>query len=283
MDDKENNEQISKDVIEAAITHFAPPVAASLGQIASLSGLTLNPGIAVSLVSVFGLYGFYLQFKQDKLNSFVRFISDNPNEFAEVIVSQPAFQDGFIISLKAYLDARTKEKEELVKQIFLEFTKSDKKEEFDLERYYNTMNLLSFEGVRYLGFLNREIIPDWQTYVKSEMKRLDWQKELTEQSEPLSKYISSWIQDNFNPNSPLVKEKWGYEDGSEDTEKLGKIFAEEALKLNEMREHISEYLSLGILRAIPGSAGGYGGGGIPTEYTLTEFGWNFIQHLKYIS
>ena len=265
---------------QGAFQHLAPPLMVAAQQALATFGVHIGPW-SIALASAYGLYGFYLLYKQEELNGLLRWIRDRPDDFAEHVVDQKAFKDGFLVVLEHYLKVRSEEKRDLIRSIFLDFAREEDKESYDLERLSRTVESLSSDGLQYLRFLSKEIVPDWDRHIADKMKRFDWQRELTEQGEPLSKFINAWIDKHYDPNSELVKRKWNYIDGSdENNELLEKIYAEKAVWSNGYNEAMAEFVSLGIFRSITESGGGVGGGSARTHYTFTKFGRRLFTVLE---
>jgi len=89
-----------------------------------------------------GFFGSIFDIQQDKINEFVDYIKNNPSIFIKEIVSTEEFQEGFLITFEEYLKQRTENKRKIIQEIFSEFTQSENKINFELERMYDVLNKL---------------------------------------------------------------------------------------------------------------------------------------------
>lgn len=133
--------------VEGAVQNLTPVLATSLTTVLSIFGGSVNPALSILFASAYGFFGYYLSYQQERLNDFADWIKNHPNEFSEQLIQLPAFQQGFFPSLEAYLQVRTKQKIRLVQQIFLGFIRSNNKEEFELERFYEIIKLISSQQI----------------------------------------------------------------------------------------------------------------------------------------
>jgi hypothetical protein len=106
-----------------------------------------------------GFFGVFFSLQQEKINEFVQFIRDNPEAFTKKILATKEFQEGFLITFEQYLKQRGEKKRKIIQRIFLGFTITKDKENFELERMYTALNSLSLEGIQYLKFIKEEIFP----------------------------------------------------------------------------------------------------------------------------
>ncbi len=134
------NEDSKKGII-ATLTNFGIPYVSAM----------LTPFLAVhqewmyAWYSAIGLYGVYMEYNQDKVNSFIKFIEENPSVFLNEIVEAEDFREGFLITFEKFLKIRGEKKRETVKRIFLGFTASNDKEKFELERMYDCLEKISMQ------------------------------------------------------------------------------------------------------------------------------------------
>lgn len=267
-----------KSAIGGAVQNLAPALATSLNVVLDIFGVALNPVWSILFGSAYGLFGYYLFYQQEKINRFATWIRDNHVVFTADIVEQPTFQHGFFSTLDAYLRTRSEKKARLVQQVFLGFAREEQKEQFELERFYSIIQIISYEGLKYLHFFGQTILSNWEKLIDQEMYRLKWDRKMVEEDEPASKQIVKWIDDNFDPNSPVVKKKWNFNGNNQKV--LENIYMEKRLQTRYMREAIAEYVSLGIFRMISSSGGLVGGSGTLDTYTFTDFGWKFLKYLQ---
>jgi len=145
-----------KAAIEGAAQNLAPALATSLATVLGTIGILQNPIWPILFTSAHGLFSYYLYYKQERLSAFVRWIKAHPNEFSEELIQQPAFQQGFFPTLEAFLRARSEKKMKLIQQIFLGFAETEDKEEFELERFYEIIKLISAPQIELLSSLNKD-------------------------------------------------------------------------------------------------------------------------------
>lgn len=156
-----------KDPVLGAVDKMALPTISW-----ALSVLGTSPVWTGMLVASSALYGYYLQFQQDKLNKFIQFIVDHPNEFAESIIQQPSFQEGFFLTLETYLRVRSDKKRRLIQKVFLGFAEEEYKEDFDLERLYETIKLITTSQIECLRTFDQK-----DRYIQLSQQREDSYKD----------------------------------------------------------------------------------------------------------
>lgn len=147
-----------KDIIEGiksgtqlAVTNFSLPAVDFF--------VAANPDWTIPWLLVKGFFGLMFGFQQEKINWFVQYLEENKGEFSKELVQTDEFQEGFVLTFENYVRQRGETRRKLIEQIFLDFSRSVNKEEFELERMYRTSELISLESVRFLGFLQTVVIP----------------------------------------------------------------------------------------------------------------------------
>jgi len=246
----------------------------------------LIPPLAIPWAVIYGSYRLLLEIEQQKINEFVKFIRDNKTAFVKDIVETTAFKEGFVITFDQYIKQRRKEKREVIQRVFLGFTQSSDKDNFEIERLYNVVNSISLEGIEYLKFIDSDILPVRKNDIKKQAElhhsvnhhSLEKEIEILNLSDvyPVVDYVNKWIDDNYSPNSEKVIKKYKYDGKNHDV--LDKIYDDELPQIERKKEIISEFISLGVFRIIY-SGGSIGGGGT-NKYTLTKFGYELISFLK---
>ncbi|MAZ67630.1 hypothetical protein CL652_02575 [bacterium] len=240
------------------------------------------PPLAIAWGLSKALFGAGLRLREDRAREWVEMVRDNPDAFTEQLLQTESFQDAFVTSLEKYIKERNVQKRVIIRKVFLGFAISQDHNEFELERYLETISDISLGSVEYLRFLDNEIIPimfeDQEDPISTdECTVTDFQKE----HQPLSKFLNKWIHDRFDPNSHSVKEKYNYVKESDSYDiPLEDVFALEEIELNKMRESLAEMVGLGIFRVTVEGGGGFGSGGGHVEHALTDFGWSFMKYLK---
>ncbi len=236
-----------------------------------------------------GLYGYYMALKQEEVNDYVTFIRDHPESFTGEIVATKTFRDGFVVAFQDYLKLRTQAKKRIATEIFLGFTKSNSKEEFDLERLDDALLRLSPHTLSILQFLEITILPLKEKIIREELKdkniassdkseewwfNQDWERE------PLSRFIQQWLNDNYDPNSEKVKKQYTV------TNKWDKKILEEVYDFKEEKNReiytaIDELVNIGLLK-IRVVGGGLVGGGAGIAYDFSKLGYEFVKYLSHL-
>jgi len=234
-----------------------------------------------------GLYGYYMACKQEELNEFVEFIKSHPDEFRKNIVESKEFRDGFVIFFQDYLKMRAQKKKAVAEQIFIEFAQYENKEEFELEKFDDALLKISVTSIEMLAFFKKEIIPLKEKIIRDELKNKnlsssdrgeEWWFELDWEKESLSRFIQKWLYDNFNPNSPTVKQAHGVSD-KWDLKLQSEVFDREREESKRIYSAIDELVQLGILKIRVASGGGFGGSS-GAEYDFSKFGYQFLEYIS---
>ena len=203
-----------------------------------------------------GLYGYYMACKQEELNEFIEFIKLHPDKFRKEIVESKEFRNGFISFFHDYLKIRSSKKKKIAQQIFLGFTDEENKEGFELEKLDDVLSKISIPSLIILGFLKNEILPLKEKAIREELKakkinysdkneewwfKLDWERE------SISNFIQKWLHENFNPNSKIVKDRYGV-NSEWDKDVINKVWDLEKEESKKIYNAIDELVQLGILK-----------------------------------
>jgi hypothetical protein len=140
----EKDKQIAKDSIDVLIPY--------------IPGLNIAWGLSKAL------YGAGLKLRQHKALEWVEMVRDNPEIFTQEILSQEEFQDGFVYALEKYILERSKKKCKYYRKIFLGFTKSDKKQDFELERFYYALSQLNEYDIEILPRVDMRTTSSYQIF-----------------------------------------------------------------------------------------------------------------------
>jgi len=118
--------------------------------------ISQHPYWQVAVISAIWLYWVFLQHQQDRLNEFIKFIQDNPWEFTKKIVETQEFKDWFLLIFEAHIKERNEEKRNIIKNIFLWFTKLSKEEKkkFELEKILNTLKTIAKDEIKLISLYN---------------------------------------------------------------------------------------------------------------------------------
>lgn len=243
--------------------------------------LQTHPEWQMAFHQSIGLYGYYMALKQEDVNEFVEFIRDNPETFRQEIVTSEEFQNGFVQSFKTYLEVRTQEKKKVVQNIFLGFTQSDNKEQFPLERLDSALLQISEHAIHQLVFIQEIILPYKEKTIRDEIDEVkptdpeNWFLTTT-QREPIWKYISSWIHENYNPNSEKVKNEAGVSEWKDGVP--NELWERERAIREDFLSAIEEYITLGIMKMKVSSEGFVASPS--TSYDFTSFGKDFLSYIQ---
>lgn len=90
-----------------------------------------------------GFFGTLFDLQQEKINEFVEFLKNNSSSFTQEIIETQEFKDGFLITFQEFIKQRNKEKRKHIQSIFLGFTASSDKVNFEMERMYDLLNKIS--------------------------------------------------------------------------------------------------------------------------------------------
>lgn len=99
------------------------------------------------------LYGAGLKLREKRALEWVEMVRDNPVIFIEEILRSENFQDAFVYSFEKYISERNETKRQIIKKIFLGYSKSEKIEEFEIERMTSLLSLISYKGLELLKIL----------------------------------------------------------------------------------------------------------------------------------
>lgn len=128
------------------------------------------PGLNVAWGLSKALYGAGLKLREQRALEWVEMVRDNPSVFTENILKDTAFQDGFVYALENFIKERGGNKRNMMKKVFLDYATSTDREDFELERFYNVLNLLSHEDVQVLRDVDIEKEDFHQVYEDSKDK-----------------------------------------------------------------------------------------------------------------
>jgi hypothetical protein len=234
------------------------------------------------------LFGNAIELRQQRALEWVEMIRDSPDVISEQVMNSEEFQDGFVTTLQNYLTLRTERKREVVREVFLDFASSIDKPNFQLERFTDTAQKISPSSIALLGFIKQEVLPLKEKLVKEKMasdnlgteKPYEWWFDLNMKREPVSKYFEQWISDNFSPNSPVLKAKYGKgKDKIIPDAKTFELMEIERTKRDQYNAPISELVYLGLVSTGVNSDGGWSGG-TSMSWTLTSFAQEFMQYIE---
>lgn len=134
------------------------------------------PGLSIAWGLSKALYGNALELRQQKALEWVEMIRDNPATFRKEILESADFQDGFIVALEDYLKLRTILKRGMAQKIFINFTNTQDKAQFQLERFNATLRQISADALRFMGYLKMVVEPKRQERVNNTMDGIDFDR-----------------------------------------------------------------------------------------------------------
>ena len=94
------------------------------------------------------LYGAGLKLREKRAFEWVEMIRDNPNIFTKEILETEEFQDKFVYSIEHYIKERSEEKRKIFRKVFLGNVNSSEDIKFPIEKFINTLALLSIGEIK---------------------------------------------------------------------------------------------------------------------------------------
>lgn len=246
-------------------------------------------GVDIAWALVKSLNGNALELRQQRALEFVEAIQSDPTTFNEAVVSSEEFQDGFVFALTEYIKIRNFLKRRIALKMFNEFTNSEDRVEFPLERFYDTLSKLSTSGIKTLAFIQKEILPAREQAVKDDMagkdlgteKPYEWWYKLNLGREPVSTHFSKWIHDRYHPSSQAVKDKYSNGENIQDKKLLGEVYDIERGVEAKMYAPIAELKYLGLISQTTDLKNtGWGSIGGATAWTLSSFAYEFMEFIE---
>ncbi len=234
------------------------------------------------------LYGNALELRQQRALEWVEAISSDPSAYNDDLVNSEEFQDGFVVALEDYIKIRNHLKRRVAQKVFKEFAISDKKVDFQLERYNDTLQKISPDSISLLGFIKQVIIPYREEYIREKMKSdnlgtekpFEWWLKLNLQRESLSNSLSLWITENYSPNGSHFKKLYGEGENKDVPQpKLSELFDIEREQRDKYNAPIGELEYLGLISKGVSSEGGWGAMASMT-WTLSDFAYEFMEFIE---
>lgn len=160
-----------------------------------LPGFTTLAGVATAHL------GSSLKLKHKRAIELFDYIDKNRDIFTVKLMESEVFQDGFVYALERYLRLRTEEKRLGALLLFKSFAETEAKQDFPLERYFDTLEKISSDALRTLAFIKYEVIePELKQINHGSMHKLDTISLFTKNPEsgrPLSKLVSDAIHNKY--------------------------------------------------------------------------------------
>jgi hypothetical protein len=248
----------------------------------------LNPAWTAALYTAVGMYGIVMEYRKNRVTELLSFIRDNPDVFTPERVGTVDFQDGFLTFMPEYLKQRSDAKRKILQNIIAGYAQDEDKQAFELERLENTLITLSLDSLKFLEVLKREIIPQIEIEADDLVKRSmpqnsdrspEWWNEQKFTSITIYERIDKWRHDNYFPDSPSVKQRYGQKLNEGWEANLRHCVENEYEDIGKwMTESLSELVSSGVLRLIVSGGGGFGGGA-GADYSIQRFGRKFIAFI----
>jgi hypothetical protein len=225
-------------------------------------------GINIVWAIAKGFYGAAIRLRQEKAIEWIEMVRDNPSIFTEMVFSDEKFQEGFVTAFQQYLTARVKEKRKYLRNIFIDFTRSKTKDEFELERLYDSYLKISPHGINVLMFIKTKIVPFIEEDLKKEVAKSHERPKMREEEitswkqKSLSHYISKWIHETYNPGKEFAN-----------------VYENEFDIRRDIFTGIDELVSLGILKI--NTTQGLGGISLSSgsAFGFSTFGFDFLEYI----
>jgi len=239
---------------------------------------TAWPQGAIALNVLLASAGTVIKYKQEVLNQFTEYLMKNPEVFTGEVINSREFQDGLVVFINSYFKLRSDTKLGYARKIFFNFGISKEKPVYPLERYDDTLEKISDNGIRLLGFINTEIPLISEKYLEKQMYS---NSNVANDEATMQRFRKSYIENKAL--SFFVDEyiKGIADDYAKDHDSIyAKAHADKTAELHEQFWiGVSELEQLGIIRTYTNPALGWSA--IPTsEYRLTDYGSMFISVIK---
>lgn len=132
------------------------------GSVMVMADLTasLVPGLEIAWGLSKALYGSGIKLREQRALEWVEMVRDNPIIFNKQILSSENFQDAFVYSFEKYISERNENKREIIKRVFLGYSKSDDLAKVEIERMISLLSLISQKGLELLKILNEISNPE---------------------------------------------------------------------------------------------------------------------------
>lgn len=270
--------------MKGTVKVFVGSVIPEIQKIISPLAIT-HPQLYTALSVSAGLYGYYMALNQEALNEYIEFLMSHPDKFRKEIIASKEFRQGFVLNLQDYIKARTQQRRELIKSIFLGFTEDVDKDNFSLEQLDEIATKISPEAVKTLSLIDSEILPLKEKTIREELKKKnigterseEWWYEQDFERASIWTFMDKWLYERYSPNSEMVKKRYGITDkwDSEKQNEAWDVEREERRKINLV---IEELVDLGIFKIRLSEATFDGGNAI--LYDITKLGYQFLKYIK---
>ena len=243
--------------------------------------ITINPALAAPLLAIVGIYGWSVVYRQERFNQLIQSVVDRPGVFGKNTIDSTEFQDGLIAFIDGYFKLRDDNRLNYARAIFHDFTVSDNKPLYPLERYNDTLLKLSDASIRFLGSIESEVPSIKEEYFNSRMRQngnsFDEQNTINMRkayidNEPLSKFVDLWIEAEVTMEA---KNTPGYDTAPLNVEDPIRKRIKENVGLA-----VSELEQLGLARSFTYQTQGWSGGTTVSGYNLTHYGRMFTSVIK---
>lgn len=262
--------------VQAGITKAYEASGAAIGPLASA-----YPALAPLLIFVYCYFGARLAYSQEELNDFTKYLISIQDSLG-IDYESKEFREGVLVQLEAYFKLRIEDKRLVAQEIFTKFCGSPNKPEFPLERYNDTLEKISVQGLQYLVFLQNEILPlkakaiekeyEGGNYPPTPGKSKEWWIRHLQKTKPVSDYVSEWLKYVYPQTVDVSVVGVGRE---------GYRQEEVQIKADDLSDLAIEMEQLGIMRTMSPSGGlVWSGGGSGGGYALSPYGTKFIEFIR---
>jgi hypothetical protein len=240
----------------------------------------LFPYILPFLEIVSAGFSYYLNYKQEEMNDFTAYLIDHPEVFKPADFKNKDLLSGLYVALDAYFQLRVEDKQYVAKNILLAYGKTLEKPFFPLERYYDTLNKISVESLKFLVIYQQYILPKIIQDAERKYEEGKFPKP------PVGEDRQFWV-NKFTLESSIYDHavKWVDEKSELEFRKMNIKGPLEVIKMkyqqekrDDLLEIISELQQLDIINVSVGGIGQIGGSG-DTAYRFTRYGRNFIDFI----
>ena len=248
---------------------------------------TSIPGINIAYKLAKAYMGRGMKLRQQRVLEWVEFVRGNLGEFSNQLFDNEQFQDCFVLLTEGYVRERAEYKRKLHQQILLGITKlsPEELEKYQLERRIAVTNQISLEALNVLSFIKSELLEKVESDIQEQLQvfqdregvegvRLE---DITRSRIIISDYISKWIYERYNSNSEIVKKIYNLTNESP-KEVRNEVAYKEHLKEIELMGPLSELANLGLLIKKNGTP--TWGGSVGSGYSISDFGYEYMEHLE---
>jgi hypothetical protein len=219
----------------------------------------MTPFIAIVTPILKSVLDIPTKIRLKKVEKFIDKRGSNSHIWNSDLFQDPQFIDTLLNTLKFIISSNSQAKQEIATNIFIGYANNVEKEQTEIDKYLNGLNMLGVKWLEYLHFLREEWYPLHRTYVEEEI--------YPQNSQKLSDEFT-WI-----PKEEAIRELFL-------RFPISVTLSKHKIDMWRGEFHniwLSELLSAGMVRE---SDGGWAIGGWITTYYLTDFWYRFMAFLS---